>query len=774
MPRSRTCSQRFQWAASAAWVFACLVGVFSPVLSAQPSGAAGEPRARGLRPPTVAETARLRELAPAAESVRLNARALSRSNEERKVRGLAPLALPVVPDGEEVVVAPKVSVGGENASSELLRSAAASAPAAVSATSTLALGAATLPSAADNSTLAAFPPVRNQGQIGSCACFSSVYYLSTFAIAQARGLNVRNSGDADKLSPKFVYNLVNQGGDNGSWFTDIFEVLLKHGAPTWSDFPYSGVDTPASYLDWPVASATWRGAISNRMASSYQLTALDTEAGLTRLKTALANGALVVFASNVFGWQFGAIANDPATADDNAFVGRPVVTAIQIDESGHAMTVVGYNDNLWIDLNKNGVVDAGEKGALRIVNSWGTSWQDAGFVWVAYDALRIVSAVSGVGPDITTNRAGSGATQSGRQKPFWDATGYALVARPSYTPQLLAEFSLKGVTARNQISVTLGRGAGSATGPSTTYTPGALQEQGGVFAFNGTATAIDGVFVFDLTDLMQAGTNRYFVRVSDSVSGNAVTFDNLRLLNAQGGTLATGATGLPAQADNSTASAYLGFSVTSSAPAITSALSATGAVNAAFTYLIVASNSPTAFGAANLPAGLVLNAQSGAITGTPLSAGTTSVTISASNASGTDSRTLAITVAAAVIPPVITSAGTATGTSGSAFTYQIVASNAPVSYGTGGSLPNGLSVNTTTGLISGTPAQTGSFSMRVLARNAGGTGSRTVNLTIAAPVIPVPVISSATAASVDAGNLLNYRIQAAGAVSFVPRISRAV
>ena len=589
--------------------------------------------------------------------------------------------------------------------------------------------------------------------------------MSTFAIAQARGLDVRNSGNADKLSPKFVYNLVNGGGDNGSWFDSVFEVMLKHGAPTWSDFPYSGVNTPSSYLDWPVASATWRGAISNRMASSYQLTALDTPAGLTRLKTSLANGALVVFASNIDGWQFGTIANDPSTADDNAFVGRPVAKAIRINASGHAMTVVGYNDNLWIDLNKNGVVDAGEKGALRIVNSWGSSWEDGGFVWVAYDALRIVSAVSGVGPDITTERAGSGTSVSGLQNPFWYSSCYALVPRPSYTPQLLAEFSLKGVTARNQIFVSLGRGAGSETQASTTYDPGALRMQGGVFAFNGTATAIDGTFVFDLTDLIQAGSNRYFVNVYAGEGGSAVTLANLRLLDAQGGTLATGATGLPAQV-NPFASVYLGFSVSAAVPAITSALSTTGAVNAAFTYLIVASNSPTAFAAANLPAGLALNAQSGAITGTPRSAGTTSVTISATNASGTDSRTLAITVAAAVIPPVITSAPSAAGTSGSAFNYQISASNSPLSYGTSGSLPNGLSVNAATGVISGTPAQTGSFSIQVLATNAGGTGSRPVTITIAAPVVPVPAISSATTASVDAGNLLNYRIQAAGAVSF--------
>ncbi|MCX6941641.1 MAG: hypothetical protein NTX09_13050, partial [Verrucomicrobia bacterium] len=275
-PRSRTCCQRFQWAISAACALACLVGVFSPVLSAQTPSTAAEPRARGLRPPTVAESARLRELAPPAESVRLNARALSRSNEERKVRGLSPLALPVVPDGEEVIVAPRVSAGGSNSSSEVASSAASSAPATVSTTSAVALAPITLPSAVDNSKLAAFPPVRSQDDIGSCASFSSVYYMSTFAIAQARGLDVRNSGNADKLSPKFVYNLVNGGGDNGSWFDSVFEVMLKHGAPTWSDFPYSGVNTPSSYLDWPVAAATWRGAISNRMASSYQLTALDT------------------------------------------------------------------------------------------------------------------------------------------------------------------------------------------------------------------------------------------------------------------------------------------------------------------------------------------------------------------------------------------------------------------------------------------------------------------------------------------------------------------
>src|SRR5262249_33694153 len=50
-------------------------------------------------------------------------------------------------------------------------------------------------------------------------------------------------------------------------------------------------------------------------------------------------------------------------------------------------------------------------------------------------------------------------------------------------------------------------------------------------------------------------------------------------------------------------------------------------------------------------------------------------------------------------PPVITSAGTASGTVGVAFTYQITATNGPTSFGAS-PLPAGLSVNTANGVIS--------------------------------------------------------------------------
>lgn len=79
-------------------------------------------------------------------------------------------------------------------------------------------------------------------------------------------------------------------------------------------------------------------------------------------------------------------------------------------------------------------------------------------------------------------------------------------------------------------------------------------------------------------------------------------------------------------------------------PVITSALTATGTANAAFNYQITASGSPASYGATPLPAGLVVNTSTGAITGTPTTAGTTNITISATNVAGTGSGTLVLTV----------------------------------------------------------------------------------------------------------------------------------
>ena len=82
-----------------------------------------------------------------------------------------------------------------------------------------------------------------------------------------------------------------------------------------------------------------------------------------------------------------------------------------------------------------------------------------------------------------------------------------------------------------------------------------------------------------------------------------------------------------------------------------------------------------------------------------------------------------LTVTAPLPAPVVTPASP-TGTVGVAFSYQISASNSPTSYSTG-TLPAGLTLNTTTGLITGNPTAAGNTTVAVTASN--GTPSASVN-----------------------------------------------
>ena len=79
-------------------------------------------------------------------------------------------------------------------------------------------------------------------------------------------------------------------------------------------------------------------------------------------------------------------------------------------------------------------------------------------------------------------------------------------------------------------------------------------------------------------------------------------------------------------------------------PVITSPATAGGLAGQAFNYQITASNSPTSFGASNLPVWATINTTSGVISGATPTAGTNVVTVSASNSVGVGSTNLTITI----------------------------------------------------------------------------------------------------------------------------------
>ncbi|GEM_PF-1787049 len=165
-------------------------------------------------------------------------------------------------------------------------------------------------------------------------------------------------------------------------------------------------------------------------------------------------------------------------------------------------------------------------------------------------------------------------------------------------------------------------------------------------------------------------------------------------------------------------------------PTITSSLSASGNTGSNFTYNITASGDPTiTYSTGSLPGGLSLSAQT--ISGTPASAGTPTVSITATNGCGHDTETLSLTITSGgggCVSPAITSSLTDFATQNSVYSYTLsAAGTAPFTY-TATNLPSGVSFSSPT--ISGTPTVLATTNVSVSATNACGTDNETLSLTV--------------------------------------------
>ena len=139
-------------------------------------------------------------------------------------------------------------------------------------------------------------------------------------------------------------------------------------------------------------------------------------------------------------------------------------------------------------------------------------------------------------------------------------------------------------------------------------------------------------------------------------------------------------------------------------------------------------------------------------TGTPMSSTPTGYT----NYGSAGQYTLSGTIVAAA--PVIVGTLNPSTPAGQTYSYQIMATNSPSSYAASG-LPSGLTLNTTTGLISGRPLVVGTFPISVSATNSQGPGNGTVTLLVTdAP--PAIIAQSASRQTVSLAGPISLSVSA--------------
>ena len=189
-------------------------------------------------------------------------------------------------------------------------------------------------------------------------------------------------------------------------------------------------------------------------------------------------------------------------------------------------------------------------------------------------------------------------------------------------------------------------------------------------------------------------------------------------------------------------------------PTITSPGTQKSGVNQPISPLTVSSycgRTPCTFSASGLPTGLSINAGTGTISGTPTTAGSFSVTVTITDGGGKTATTPAFswTVYA---KPTITTPGTLNLNPNTAMSSVSLGYTCPMTgcIFTSSGLPTGVSVNSS-GVISGTPTVTGTFSATITIIDASGNSATTSAFPIyvyPAVVLTIPNQFSRTSAAV--------------------------
>ncbi len=222
-----------------------------------------------------------------------------------------------------------------------------------------------MPKVVDNSTSPYFPPLKRQ--VGHCAPFALVEYQFTYEYSRRTETNT--------LFSSHLANRINSGRPPNPFKVILF--MIDTGSPIM------GTDEPLYKLKFV---EYFKKENNDNIPTMIQGS-----------RIALAEGNILGMGCDPYTFRGQRIKDNPNTTLDDSEVGKnitywsdttPSVPSRRPTE--HWITCIGYNDDLWADVNKNGVIDEGELGAFLFLDA-NTSRKS----WIAYDAFYWVSPIEG-------------------------------------------------------------------------------------------------------------------------------------------------------------------------------------------------------------------------------------------------------------------------------------------------------------------------------------------------------------------------------------------
>jgi len=299
---------------------------------------------------------------------------------------------------------------------------------------------------------------------------------------------------------------INSGENIGTFVTDAYDILKKHGALTMAEMPYNG--NPLQYdYSWSTDTSAMVKALDTRISYCDEVTipsngtaiTSKNDADLKEAKLLLSTGHILVISvsanSGMSNWSF---------KDCYNVQNIKVAYRASVGIGGHAMAVIGYNDNITCDVNGNGTIEASERGAFKIANSWGTNWENSGYIWVMYDALNGVSAN-------TTNNweaSESGTRISAFSRSLYNVNRFNFIEVKNYDVNLVGMLTLD-TNYRYNFQVNLFRNNNSSTG----YTDSLNYFNS---EYNNSNHSYNGSLLFDYSEYanpVSIATNGYFFGV---------------------------------------------------------------------------------------------------------------------------------------------------------------------------------------------------------------------------------------------------------------------